>query len=100
MYIIILCSAQFVNLCNFKFALRKLEIYKLRNYLQKVLNCARRIAQFVNSDLRLVSWPRSLAAVTKLGWKLRYSPDIQPPLSLCRLRSQVLRRLTALINCA
>ena len=107
-----ICSAQFVNLRNFEIALRKLQISNLCNYF---INCARRIAQFVNSDLGLVPrprihvawlvpWPRtcSLAAVTQLGWKLHYSPAavIQPPLSLHCSRSRILQRLTALINYA
>ena len=44
-------------------------IYKLH---KKIINSARHIAQFVNSDLGLVPQPRSLAAVTQLDWKLRY----------------------------
>ena len=86
---------------------------QIRNFqfAQLFINCARRIAQFVNSDLGLVprprirvAWlvprPRSLAAVTQLGWKLHYSPAavIQPPFSLRRSRSRILQRLTALIN--
>ena len=101
-----ICSAQFRNcaaqITNFQF-------------VQLLINCARHIAQFVNSDLGLVPrprihvawlipWPRtcSLAAVTQLGWKLHYSPAavIQPPLSLRCSRSRILQRLTALINYA
>ena len=124
------CFAQFINSCanwkflncaiclfaQFRIAPRKLEISNLRNYLKtalKFINCARRIAQIVNSDLGLVpqprthvAWlvprPRSLAAVTQLGRKLHYSPAavIQPPLSLRRSRSRIQQRSTALINYA
>ena len=71
-------------------------------FAQLFISCVRRIAQFVNFDLGLVPRPRSLAAVTQLGWKLHYSPAtvIQPPLSLRRSRSWILQRLTALINYA
>ena len=89
---------------------RILKSHKLRNYTEHTcsaqiktfqfaqlfincaINCARRIAQFVNSDLGFVPRPRSLVAVTQLGWKLHYSPAavIQPPLSLHHLRSQIL----------
>ena len=74
---------------NFEITLCKLEISNLRNYfINCAINSARRIAQFVNSDLGLDPRPHSLAAVTQLGWKLHYSPAtvIQPSLSLCRSR--------------
>ena len=67
----------FRAICNFETASRNIQS------VQGAL-------QFVNSDLALVPWPSSLAAVPQLSWMSHYSPiTVSQPLLSLRHRARI-----------
>ena len=80
-----ICSAQFVNLCNFKIVPRKLQISKLHNYIVTVQSTA----QFVNYlPMEQVITPFANGARERLSSALehRYGPKKLRRLTLVRAR--------------